>query len=82
MNAIEAEHLTKRFRLLNSYRDLLSYPWRRPVTVAVDDLTLSIQSGELFGLLGENGAGKTTLIQDALDHAAAPSGSARWSATT
>ena len=63
MIAIEAEHLTKRFRLLNSYRDLLSYPWRRPVTVAVDDLTFSIQGGELFGLLGENGAGKTTLIR-------------------
>lgn len=28
--------------------------------VAVDDLTLSIQQGEVFGLLGPNGAGKTT----------------------
>lgn len=63
MNAIEAEHLTKRFRLLNSYRDLLSYPWRRPGQVAVNGLTLTIQRGELFGLLGENGAGKTTLIR-------------------
>ena len=28
--------------------------------VAVDDLTLSINQGEVFGLLGPNGAGKTT----------------------
>ena len=28
--------------------------------VAVDDLTLSIRQGEVFGLLGPNGAGKTT----------------------
>ena len=30
---------------------------------AVNDLTLSIASGELFGLLGVNGAGKTTTIK-------------------
>ena len=31
-------------------------------TLAVDDLTFSIHSGEIFGLLGPNGAGKTTVI--------------------
>ncbi len=62
-NAIEADGLTKRFRRLDSYRDLVLYPWRRSATVAVDDLTLTIEPGELFGLLGENGAGKTTLIR-------------------
>ncbi|WP_136480929.1 ABC transporter ATP-binding protein [Cognatitamlana onchidii] len=30
--------------------------------VAVDDLTLSIEKGEIFGLLGPNGAGKSTTI--------------------
>jgi len=31
--------------------------------VAVDGLTLSVQTGETFGLLGPNGAGKTTVIR-------------------
>jgi len=31
--------------------------------VAVDDLTFSIKSGEIFGFLGPNGAGKTTTIK-------------------
>lgn len=47
MHAIEIKALTKR------YRD----------TVAVDGLTLSIDEGELFALLGVNGAGKTTTIK-------------------
>jgi ABC-2 type transport system ATP-binding protein len=32
-------------------------------TLAVDNLTLEIPSGELFGFLGPNGAGKTTTIK-------------------
>ena len=30
--------------------------------VAVDDLTLTVPCGEIFGLLGHNGAGKSTAI--------------------
>jgi putrescine transport system ATP-binding protein len=32
-------------------------------TVAVDDVTLDIQTGDLFGLLGASGSGKTTLLR-------------------
>ena len=47
MPAIRIENLTKR------YKDV----------VAVDNLTLNVQKGELFSLLGVNGAGKTTTIK-------------------
>ena len=52
MDAIEINGLTKR------YKD----GWRRPGKLAVDNLSLTIRQGELFGFLGPNGAGKTTTI--------------------
>lgn len=47
MDAIKTTNLTKK------YKDL----------VAVDNLNLQIEQGELFSLLGVNGAGKTTTIK-------------------
>jgi len=47
MNAIEAGHLSKRFG---------------PV-IAVNDVSLTVREGEIFGFLGPNGAGKTTTMR-------------------
>jgi ABC-2 type transport system ATP-binding protein len=77
LNAIETDNLTKRFRQLRGYRDLVLYPLRQRTHVAVDEVSLQIGEGELFGLLGENGAGKTTLIRMLTTTLVPTSGSAR-----
>jgi ABC-2 type transport system ATP-binding protein len=43
--------------------------------VAVDDVSLSVNRGEIFGLIGPNGAGKTTTIRTILNVIKADSGS-------
>jgi ABC-2 type transport system ATP-binding protein len=45
--------------------------------LALDDLTLRVERGELFGFLGPNGAGKTTTIRLLLDLLRPTRGSAR-----
>lgn len=47
MNFLEAQHIVKRYS-----RHL-----------ALDDVSISVPKGSVFGLLGPNGAGKTTLIR-------------------
>jgi ABC-2 type transport system ATP-binding protein len=46
-------------------------------TVVVDHLTLTVESGEIFGFLGPNGAGKTTTMRMLLGLVKPTSGSAR-----
>ena len=45
--------------------------------VAVDDVSLEIEQGEIFGLVGSNGAGKTTLIKMMLNLAKPDHGSVK-----
>jgi ABC-2 type transport system ATP-binding protein len=51
--------------------------WRKKKVRALDDLTLSVEGGQIFGFLGGNGAGKTTTIKILMSLLFATSGSAR-----
>jgi ABC-2 type transport system ATP-binding protein len=58
---LETEHLTKRFKNI----------------LAVDDLSLTVRTGEVLGFLGPNGAGKSTTVGMALGLVAPTSGTVR-----
>src|SRR5437762_445940 len=47
----------------------------RAAVVALDDFSLSVERGEIFGFLGPNGAGKTTAIHLAMGFMRASRGS-------
>src|SRR5262249_5875492 len=51
--AVSIQGLTKK------YLDV----WNKSEITAVDNLTLDVEEGEIFGFLGPNGAGKTTTIK-------------------
>jgi ABC-2 type transport system ATP-binding protein len=61
--AIETVNIGKTFNLIKSYRDLILHPFQKKEIIALKDINIRVNKGELFGLLGPNGAGKTTLIK-------------------
>src|SRR6266568_6530363 len=62
--ALQYDHVTKRYGGLF-----------RAAVVALDDFSLSVDRGEIFGFLGPNGAGKTTAIHLAIGFMGATRGS-------
>ena len=60
-SVIRVDHLVRRFG----------------AKVALDDVSLTVPRGSVFGLVGENGAGKTTLIKHLLGLLRADAGSVR-----
>ena len=65
--ALEFESVTKEYR---------GFLGRNPVC-ALDDFTLHVEPGEIFGFLGPNGAGKTTAIHIAMGFMRPTRGSGR-----
>ena len=65
---IEIRHITKEFKVLKrreglkgSLQDLFSRDYK--IVRAVDDISMTIEQGEIVGYLGPNGAGKSTTIK-------------------
>jgi len=65
--ALEFTNITKEYRQFS----------RRPLLRALDDFSLQVEAGEIFGFLGPNGAGKTTAIHLAMGFMLPSSGSGR-----
>jgi ABC-2 type transport system ATP-binding protein len=67
-NIIEIENLTKDYEVGF---------WRKKKVRALDNLTLNVEPGQIFGFLGGNGAGKTTTIKILMQLLFPTSGTAR-----
>jgi ABC-2 type transport system ATP-binding protein len=68
MPVVEIENLTKDFSVGF---------WKKHPVRALDNLSLEVQKGEIFGFLGPNGAGKSTTIKILMHLLHPTSGSAR-----
>ncbi|MEP7212771.1 MAG: ABC transporter ATP-binding protein [Acidobacteriota bacterium] len=67
-NVLEIENLSKEYE---------TGFWKKKKVRALDDLTLGVRAGQIFGFLGGNGAGKTTTIKILMSLLFPSSGSAR-----
>lgn len=74
--AIHVDHLTKQYRLgalrhetmlrealINAFRPRHRKPAGDETILALNDLTFTVDEGEVVGMIGRNGAGKSTLLK-------------------
>ena len=69
-NAIELEHVSKTFKIYQEKQDNLgdriANPFKKDRFYSLpvlNDASLTIKKGEMFGIIGRNGTGKTTLLR-------------------
>ena len=55
--------MSRLFLMHDIVLDIQGLTRRYGALAAVDNVSLTVNSGEIFGLLGSNGAGKTTMIK-------------------
>jgi lipopolysaccharide transport system ATP-binding protein len=70
MDVVEVQQLHKVFRIPHEKRNTLFAtltgllkPASYETFHALKDITFSVESGEMFGIIGENGSGKSTLLK-------------------
>ena len=67
--AINVNHVSKAYKLYRSHADRVKealHPLRKKYHrsfLALNDISISVQKGEFFGIIGRNGSGKSTLLQ-------------------
>lgn len=68
MNIIEVSHLVKEYKKIKKERGLRGavknlFVQKSEYVRAVDDISFSIEKGDIVGYIGPNGAGKSTTVK-------------------